>query len=71
MTRPIYACSARALYLMVYDINDNKSSFYRILDENGETASMLYMSTAADGKTKGIFTSSRQDNPVICDLSAL
>lgn len=68
-----YLClpSARALYLMVYDINDNKSSFYRILDEDREQAGLYWMFRDNEGKVKGVFTSSRQDNPVICDLSAL
>lgn len=68
-----YLClpSARALYLMVYDINDNKSSFYRILDEDREQAGLYWMFRDNEGKVKGVFTSSRQDNPVICDLSVL
>lgn len=68
-----YLClpSARAMYLMVYDINDNKSSFYRILDEDREQAGLYWMFRDNEGKVKGVFTSSRQENPVICDLSAL
>ncbi len=68
-----YLClsSASSFYIMMYNLKKDESTFYRILDENGETASMLYMFTAADGKTKGIFTSSRLENPVICDLSVL
>lgn len=68
-----YLClpSARAMYLMVYGINDNKSSFYRILDEDREQAGLYWMFRDNEGKVKGVFTSSRQDNPVICDLSAL
>lgn len=68
-----YLClpSARALYLMVYDINDNKSSFYRILDEDREQAGLYWMFRDNEGKVKGVFTSSRQGNPVICNLSAL
>lgn len=68
-----YLClpSARAMYLMVYDINDNKSSFYRILDEDREQAGLYWMFRDNEGKVKGVFTSSRQGNPVICDLSAL
>lgn len=68
-----YLClpSARALYLMVYDINGSKSSFYRILDEDGEPAGLYWMFRDNEGKVMGVFTSARQDNPVICDLSAL
>lgn len=68
-----YLCllSARALYLMVYDINGSKSSFYRILDEDGEPAGLYWMFRDNEGKVRGVFTSARQDNPVICDLSAL
>lgn len=68
-----YLClpSARAMYLMVYDINGSKSSFYRILDEDGEQAGLYWMFRDNEGKVMGVFTSARQDNPVICDLSAL
>lgn len=68
-----YLClpSARAMYLMVYDINGSKSSFYRILDEDGEPAGLYWMFRDNEGKVMGVFTSARQDNPVICDLSAL
>ena len=68
-----YLCllSARALYRMVYDRNGSKSSFYRILDEDGEPAGLYWMFRDNEGKVMGVFTSARQDNPVICDLSAL
>ncbi len=68
-----YLClsSASSFYIMMYNLKKDESTFYRILDENGEGSTMYYLFNSNDGKVRGIFQSARNENPVITDLSAL
>ena len=61
------------MLLMVNDMRSGKSTFYRIMGENGEIADLLYMFCTPEGKPCGIFMPSdvSELNPAVYDLSSL
>ena len=61
------------MLLMVNDMRSGKSTFYRIMGENGEIADLLYMFCTPEGKPCGIFMPSdvSEQNPAVYDLSSL
>lgn len=67
-----YLSTANSPFIMVNDISDGESTFYRILNKNGEPAELLYMINTPEGEVYGIFMQhSVEDNPAIFNLSSL
>ena len=54
-------------------MRSGKSTFYRIMGENGEIADLLYMFCTPEGRPCGIFMPSdvSEQNPAVYDLSSL
>ena len=67
----LYLSSGHGPYFLVYDMNDGSSTFYRIMDEDGEPAPMFYIFASPDGRVKGTFQSVSEENSSIYDLSTL
>ena len=67
----LYLSSGHGPYFLVYDMNDGSSTFYRIMDEDGEPALMFYIFASPDGRVKGTFQSVSEENYSIYDLSSL
>lgn len=69
----IHACmnTAGETLLMVNDLSSGESTFYRILDGNGEPAYLHYLFNAPDGTVRGIFMTDDGENPSVFDLSSL
>ena len=67
----LYLSSGHGPYFLVYDMNDGSSTFYRIMDEDGEPALMFYIFASPDGRVKGTFQSVSEENSSIYDLSSL
>ena len=65
--------TTNTMLLMVNDMRSGKSTFYRIMGENGEIADLLYMFCTPEGKPCGIFMPSdvSEQNPAVYDLSSL
>ena len=67
----LYLSSGHGPYFLVYDMNDGSSTFYRIMDEDGDPALMFYIFASPDGRVKGTFQSVSEENSSIYDLSSL
>lgn len=67
----LYLSSGHGPYFLVYDMNDGSSTFYRIMDEDGDPAPMFYIFASSDGRVKGTFQSVSEENSSIYDLSTL
>lgn len=69
----IHACmnTAGETLLMVNDLSNGESTFYRILDGDGEPAYIYYLFNAPDGTARGIFMANDGENPSIYDLTSL
>lgn len=67
-----YFSSACSTLIMVYDMAERKSTFYKILDESGRSVDLLYMLNTPEGEVCGIFMQyAIEDNPAIYNLSSL
>lgn len=66
-----YLSTADSPLIMVYDIAEGESTFYRIMDVNGEPAEPLYMLNTPEGDVLGVFMSPIEDNPAVFNLSPL
>lgn len=67
----LYLSSAQGPYILVYDMAEDTSTFYRIMDEDGDAVAMSYIFASPDGKINGIFQSVSDKNPAVYDISSL